>query len=437
MHVSYILRVYSYGTWRNMINPDALEAGPYPNDLSPENVSAREPIRVPEHGVLGRMGQAPGRMGASPIPTSKKEKTLSDYLLDVQDLKIYFKVKAGHVHAVDGVNFAVKPGEKIAIVGESGCGKSVTALSIMRLVAQPPGEYAGGNIYFEEDDLLTYSEREMQKIRGGRIGMIFQDPLTCLNPTMTIGKQIMEGLQIHLKLSKDDARQRAIALLEQVGIPAPVERFNSYPHQFSGGMRQRVMIAVALACNPKLLIADEPTTALDVTVQAQILELINGVCAEFGTALILITHDLGVVAGMANRVVVMYAGKVVETAPTEEIFANPRHPYTLGLLASVPRLDRGREAELKTIEGSPPDLLKPPPGCPFMPRCAFARAICRTMPPLEPIAGNSTHFKACWPNITDPKEQAYAEGRRRAKAEAIQAALDKSAEEVLQKIEEK
>jgi len=363
---------------------------------------------------------------------------LGEYLLEVQDLKTYFKVKAGRVRAVDGVSFAIKPGEKVGIVGESGCGKSVTALSIMRLLEQPPGEYAGGSVLFDDQNLLDLPESAMRKIRGSKIGMIFQDPMTCLNPTMTVGKQIAEGLLIHMKhLSRDEAHRRAIALLEQVGIPAASERVNSYPHQFSGGMRQRVMIAMALACNPKLLIADEPTTALDVTVQAQILELINGVCAEFGTALILITHDLGVVAGMANRVVVMYAGKVVETAPTEEIFANPRHPYTLGLLASVPRLDRGREAELKTIEGSPPDLLKPPPGCPFMPRCAFARAICRTMPPLEPIAGNSTHFKACWPNITDPKEQAYAEGRRRAKAEAIKAALDKSAEEVLQKIEEK
>jgi len=274
---------------------------------------------------------------------------LGENLLEVQDLKLYFKVKAGRVRAVDGVSFSIKPGEKVGVVGESGCGKSVTALSIMRLVAQPPGEYAGGSIIFKDQDLLELPESAMRKIRGGQIGMIFQDPMTCLNPTMTVSKQIAEGLRIHLKLSADQAHQRAVSLLEQVGIPDAAERANSYPHQFSGGMRQRVMIAIALACNPKLLIADEPTTALDVTVQAQILELISGVCSEFGTAVILITHDLGVVAGMTDRVVVMYAGKVVETAPTDELFANPRHPYTLGLLASVPRLDEKRTSELKTI----------------------------------------------------------------------------------------
>jgi oligopeptide transport system ATP-binding protein len=241
---------------------------------------------------------------------------------------------------------------------------------------------------------------------------------------MTVGKQIAEGLRIHLKLSEAEARRRAMALLDQVGIPAVSERIDSYPHQFSGGMRQRVMIAMALACNPKLLIADEPTTALDVTVQAQILELIGGVCKEFGTALILITHDLGVVAGMADRVVVMYAGKVVEEGPTDEIFSNPRHPYTIGLLASVPRLDEKRHAELRTIEGAPPDLLKPPSGCPFMPRCVFARAICRTMPSLDPLPGVAAHRKACWPDVTDPKEQAYAERRRLARVEAQKAALE-------------
>ena len=348
---------------------------------------------------------------------------MGENLLEVQDLKLYFKVKAGHVRAVDGVSFYIKPGEKVGVVGESGCGKSVTALSIMRLIPQPPGEYAGGSILFNDQDLLELPESALRRIRGGQIGMIFQDPMTCLNPTMTVGKQIAEGLRIHLKLSGDQALKRAISLLEQVGIPEAKARINAYPHQFSGGMRQRVMMAIALACNPKLLIADEPTTALDVTVQAQILELISGVCAEFGTAVMIITHDLGVVAGMTDRVVVMYAGKVVETAPTDEIFANPRHPYTLGLLASVPRLDEKRTAQLRTIEGAPPDLLKPPPGCPFMPRCAFARAICRTMPPLDPVAGNSAHRKACWVDVTDPKEQAYAEKRRQTRLQAVQAAL--------------
>jgi oligopeptide transport system ATP-binding protein len=362
---------------------------------------------------------------------------LGEYLLEVQDLKTYFKVKAGRVRAVDGVSFAIKPGEKLGVVGESGCGKSVTALSIMRLIPQPPGEMAGGSVFFEDQDLLDLPESVMRKIRGGRIGMIFQDPMTCLNPTMTVGNQVGEALRIHLKLSKNESQKRAVSLLEQVGIPAAAERLNSYPHQFSGGMRQRVMIAIALACNPKLLIADEPTTALDVTVQAQILELINGVCSDFGTAVMIITHDLGVVAGMTDRVVVMYAGKVVETAPTDELYTNPRHPYTLGLLASVPRLDEERHSQLKTIEGAPPDLLKPPSGCPFMPRCAFARAICRTMPPLDPVAGNIAHLKACWVDVTDPKEQAYAEKRRQARLEAMQADIAKSAEAALQTLEEK
>jgi len=349
---------------------------------------------------------------------------LGEYLLEVRDLKTYFKMKAGRVRAVDGVSFAIKPGEKLGVVGESGCGKSVTALSIMRLLPKPAGENAGGSVLFEEQELLDLPESEMRKIRGGKIGMIFQDPMTCLNPTMPVGKQIGEALRIHLKLSKDEAQKRAISLLEQVGIPAAAERINSYPHQFSGGMRQRVMIAIALACNPRLLIADEPTTALDVTVQAQILELINGVCSDFGTAVMIITHDLGVVAGMTDRVVVMYAGKVVEMAATDELYANPRHPYTLGLLDSVPRVDEAHHSQLRTIEGAPPDLLQPPPGCPFMPRCAFARAICRTMPPLDPVAGNSAHVKACWVDVTDPAEQAYAERRRQARFERLLAATN-------------
>ena len=358
---------------------------------------------------------------------------MGEYLIEVQDLKTYFKTKAGRVRAVDGVSFAVQAGERVAIVGESGCGKSVTALSIMRLIEQPPGEYVDGSIRFGGQDLLELPESAMRKIRGGQIGMIFQDPMTCLNPTMTVANQIAESLRIHLKLNKKEAHKRAITLLEQVGIPDAAERANSYPHQFSGGMRQRVMIAIALACHPKLLIADEPTTALDVTVQAQILELINGVCDDFGTAVILITHDLGVVAGMTDRVVVMYAGHVVETAPTDELFANPRHPYTLGLLASVPRLDEQRTSELKTIEGSPPDLLKPPAGCPFMPRCAFARNICNTMPPLDPISGQASHFKACWADVTDPQEQAYAEKRRQTRMEKMQATVKQVALQTAEK----
>ncbi len=353
----------------------------------------------------------------------KENNALNDYLLDVQDLKIYFKVKAGRIRAVDGVSFVVRPGEKVAIVGESGCGKSVTALSIMHLIAQPPGEYAGGSIFFEGEDLLDLHEKALQKIRGGQIGMIFQDPMSSLNPTMTIGKQIVEGLKIHRKLNNSQAHQRTLESLHQVGIPVPEERFNAYPHQFSGGMRQRVMIAIALACNPKLLIADEPTTALDVTVQAQILELIGAICNEFGTALILITHDLGVVAGMTDRIVVMYAGKIMEEATTDELFANPRHPYTIGLLSSVTRLDEVRQSELRTIEGAPPDLLQPPSGCPFMPRCDHARSICRTMPPLDPVAGNTAHRKACWIDVTDPKEQAYAERRLQTRQAAQRTAI--------------
>jgi oligopeptide transport system ATP-binding protein len=301
----------------------------------------------------------------------------------------------------------------------------------MRLVAQPPGEYAGGSVFFEERDLLAAHESEMRKVRGGQIGMIFQDPMTCLNPTMTVGKQIAEGLKIHMKMTDSQARNRAISLLEQVGIPDVANRINSFPHQFSGGMRQRVMIAIALACNPKLLIADEPTTALDVTVQAQILELITGICNEFGTALILITHDLGVVAGMTDRVIVMYAGKVAEEAKTEELFANPRHPYTIGLLNSVPRLDESREMELRTIEGTPPDLLHPPTGCRFMPRCYFAHNRCRQEPPLASIAGNEAHTKACWYDVTDPQVQAYAERRRLARAEAQKAAALEAANAAL------
>src|SRR6266516_5677005 len=354
---------------------------------------------------------------------------MAENLLEVNNLKTYFFTRSGVVKAVDDVSFTIKQSQTLGVVGESGCGKSVTALSVMRLIASPPGKIVGGEINYNGENILEKNQDEMTDLRGSNISMIFQDPMTSLNPVFTVGYQIAETVKRHQKdLSNDQAWKRSVEMLDLVRISDAKKRAKSYPHEFSGGMRQRVMIAIALACNPKLLIADEPTTALDVTVQAQILELITGVCDEFGTAVILITHDLGVVAGMADRIVVMYAGKVIETAPTEELFANPRHPYTLGLLASVPRLDEQRQSTLRTIEGAPPDLLKPPPGCPFMPRCAFARAICRTMPPLDPLPGNSAHLKACWPDITDPKEQEYAERRRQTRIAAMRAEIKQSTE---------
>src|SRR5258708_4126466 len=309
-------------------------------------------------------------------------------LLEVNNLKTYFFTRGGVVKAVDDVSFVIKPGQTLGVVGESGCGKSVTALSIMRLVASPPGKIVGGEINFDGEDVMEKSQEQLTDLRGSKISMIFQDPMTSLNPVFNVGSQIAETVKRHRKnISNDQAWKRAVEMLDLVRIPDAKRRAKNYPHEFSGGMRQRVIIAIALACNPQLLIADEPTTALDVTVQAQILELINGVASDFGTAVMLITHDLGVVAGMTDPVVVIYPGKVIETAPTDELFENPRHPYTLGLLASVPRLDEERHSQLKTIEGAPPDLIKPPSGCPFMPRCAFARSICRTMPPLDPVAG--------------------------------------------------
>ncbi|HEY7346810.1 MAG TPA: ABC transporter ATP-binding protein [Ktedonobacterales bacterium] len=349
-------------------------------------------------------------------------------LLEISNLKTYFRTREGWVHAVDGVSFSINEGEKLGIVGESGCGKSVTALSIMRLIPSPPGETLDGSIIFGEQDLLELSESTMRKIRGKQIGMIFQDPLTSLNPVLTIGYQIAEGLKLHLGLDNQQARRRAIELLREVGIPEAERRLNSYPHQFSGGMRQRVMIAIALACRPQLIIADEPTTALDVTVQAQILELIDSIGSEYNSAVMLITHDLGVVAGMTDRVVVMYAGHVVEVASTDELFANPRHPYTLGLLASVPRLDEERQEELTPIEGAPPDLLHPPEGCPFAPRCLFATNQCKAPPPLRSVGNN--HVTACWYNINEPADQQRAAARREARARRL-AMLDATAQAIV------
>ena len=303
-------------------------------------------------------------------------------LLEVDNLKTQFFTQDGVVKAVDGVSFALDRGETLGIVGESGCGKSITALSIMRLIPTPPGKIVAGQVLLDGQDVLTMSEEEVRHIRGNRVAMVFQDPMTSLNPVLTIGRQIGEALQLHLGMTKPQARQRAIELLRMVGIPNPEQRVDQYPHQFSGGMRQRVMIAMALSCNPDVLIADEPTTALDVTIQAQILDLMRALQQERGTAVILITHDLGVVAGMTDRINVMYAGHIVETAPTEELFADPRHPYTLGLLKSIPRLNADRKTKLEPIRGLPPDLIDLPNMCPFQPRCQFAQEICGAQRPL-------------------------------------------------------
>lgn len=324
-------------------------------------------------------------------------------LLAVNDLQVLFTTCAGDVQAVRGVSFNLNPGETIAIVGESGCGKSVAAQSIIKLIPTPPGRYAAGQVLFAGQDLLLKSEKEMEQIRGRRIGMIFQDPMTSLNPTMRVGDQIVEVLKKHSDLTTAGQKLRAVEMLSFVGLPNPAKRFSQYPHQFSGGMRQRAMIAMALACNPGLLIADEPTTALDVTVQAQILEVMQALKEKFGTSIILITHDLGVVAGFASRVLVMYAGKVVESGPTGEIFYHPQHPYTRGLLASLPRPGQGIREKLNPIAGRPPDLLKPPRGCAFWPRCGRAMLVCRELQPEE-TSLSDFHRVSCW--LTHP----YAAG---------------------------
>lgn len=316
-------------------------------------------------------------------------------LLEVRDLNTNFYTEDGVVRAVREVSFHVMAGETLGIVGESGCGKSITGLSIMRLVPDPPGQIDKGEIVLEGRDLLKLSDNDMRDVRGREIAMIFQDPMTSLNPVLTIERQISETLRRHMGLSKAEARQRSIELLRMVGIPHAEQRIDDFPHQFSGGMRQRVMIAMALSCDPKLIIADEPTTALDVTIQAQILELMRSLQAEQNSGLILITHSMGVVAGMADRVQVMYAGSIVETASTEEIFANPRHPYTVGLMQSIPRLDARDQAPLQPIRGLPPELIDQPEACPFAPRCQYARSAClEARPGLLPVSAG--HSSACW-----------------------------------------
>ena len=319
-------------------------------------------------------------------------------LLEVKDLHTQFFTRDGVVRAVDGVSFQLSAGETLGIVGESGCGKSVTALSLMRLIPQPPGKITQGSIMFDGQDVLKMDDDEVRGIRGNNIAMIFQDPMTSLNPVLTISRQISEALELHLKMDRAEARKRTVELLELVGIPSAKKRLDDYPHQFSGGMRQRVMIAMALSCNPKLILADEPTTALDVTIQAQILELLRGLAKEFRTAFILITHDLGVVAGMTQRIHVMYGGKIVEKADTTELFANPKMPYTWGLLRSIPLLDESRKAKLLPIEGLPPDLIAPPPGCRFEPRCQYRRDICHEREPeLIPVPdAKPDHEARCW-----------------------------------------
>jgi oligopeptide transport system ATP-binding protein len=318
-----------------------------------------------------------------------------DSILQVKDLQIFFGTYAGEVQAVRGISFELRRGETLAIVGESGSGKTVTAKSLLRLLPEANTKIKGGEAIFEGQDLLKLSEQQMQKVRGSKIAMVFQDPMTSLDPTMKIGRQIEESLKKHLGLSAQMARERAVELLTLVGIPNPEDRIKQYPHQFSGGMRQRVVIAIALACDPQILIADEPTTALDVTIQAQILELLRELQERLGMSVILITHDLGVVANTAHRVAVMYGGKIIETGTLREIFYNPQMPYTWGLLSSIPLPTADRGQELIPIPGSPPDMLDPPKGCPFTPRCPYAMRICAEEMP-EYTTFSAEHKAACW-----------------------------------------
>ncbi len=320
-------------------------------------------------------------------------------LLEVKGLKTRFYTQDGVVNAVNGISYSLEEGETLGIVGESGCGKSVGVMSLMRLIPMPPGKIVAGEVLFEGRDLMKISDEEMRSVRGNKIAMIFQDPMTSLNPVLPIGRQIGEALELHLGMSKGESRRRTIELLEMVGIPSAAARVDDYPHQFSGGMRQRVMIAMGLSCNPQLLIADEPTTALDVTIQAQIVDLVKKLRDEIGMSIIWITHDLGVVAGLADRMVVMYAGFIVEEADVVDLYQDPRHPYTIGLLGSLPRLDEGRGRRLTSIEGLPPDLIDLPQGCPFYERCNYRIDRCRDEnPALETVGRN--HRVACWVDVT-------------------------------------
>jgi oligopeptide transport system ATP-binding protein len=319
-------------------------------------------------------------------------------LLDVKGLETQFKTSDGIVHAVNGVSFVLKEGETLGIVGESGCGKSVTVLSLMRLIPTPPGKISAGEAFFWEQDLLKMSTDEIRHVRGAQIAMIFQDPMTSLNPVLTIGAQLEEPLKLHLGMNKKQAKARSIELLELVGIPKAKDRLSDYPHQFSGGMRQRVMIAMALSCDPQILIADEPTTALDVTIQAQIIELVKRLRDELGMAIIWITHDLGVVAGLAKRVLVMYGGYIIEEGPVKELYSNMQHPYTIGLMGSLPRVDEEKHRRLVSIEGQPPILYEKSNQCPFAPRCKYVIERCGKENPVLEAAGPD-HRVACWVDL--------------------------------------
>jgi oligopeptide transport system ATP-binding protein len=325
-------------------------------------------------------------------------------LLEVQNLTTRFQTMDGTVHAVNGISYNLEPGQTLGIVGESGCGKSVSALSVMGLIPKPPGKITAGHVLYRGQDLLSLREEEMERVRGNEIAMVFQDPMTSLNPVLTVGRQISEALVVHQGTGWKEAQQQAVELLERVGISQPVDRYNNYPHQLSGGMRQRVMIAMALSCNPSVLIADEPTTALDVTIQAQIIDLVKELRDQVGLAMVWITHDLGIVAGLADQVIVMYAGFIVERGGVDDIYEHPSHPYTLALLNSLPRVDRTNGGRLKTIPGLPPDLLELPLGCPFAPRCQYVREHChRENPQLEPVGPD--HEIACWVDVDTEEER--------------------------------